>query len=435
MKRLQTRALIGSAWTLFGFGSQKFIQLASNLILTRLLFPEAFGLITLANVLLIGLGMFSDIGIKPSIVQHQDGDTVEFLNTAWTLQVARGFVLWGAACALAYPVALVYGQPILLPVVCALGATAAINGFSTTALAVKEKKIDFAALILVQTASSFLSLCVTAILAWVLRSVWALTFGALISAFINVLIGYVAAPSHPHQFRLQRKALTSMVRFGQWILYSTIATYLSGQGLRAIQGAFIPISAFGVLSIAQLIAWMPVDLVGQLTSTVGYASLAELKAKGGDFRSALHKVRMGALALGIPLFVALALASNVIISTLYDQRYHDAATYLPILALTGAIAVVPSGYRNALLALGKSKLQFWLVLYLAAARIAGITLGFWLGGIFGMLVGDIIAVASQYPLVAMSAYRYGIFDPLCDAAAISVIVASAIGISALTGVL
>jgi lipopolysaccharide exporter len=125
----------------------------------------------------------------------------------------------------------------------------------------------------------------------------------------------------------------------------------------------------------------------------------------------------------------------VIISILYDQRYHDAATYLPILALTGAIAVVPSGYKNALLALGKSKLQFWLVFYLAAARITGITLGFWLGGIFGMLVGDVIAVASQYPLVAMSAYRYGIFDPLCDAAAISAIAASAIGISALKGAL
>jgi hypothetical protein len=31
-------------------------------------------------------------------------------------------------------------------------------------------------------------------------------------------------------------------------------------------------------------------------------------------------------------------------------------------------------------------MQFWLVLYLTAARILGITLGFWLGGIFGMLV-------------------------------------------------
>jgi len=94
------------------------------------------------------------------------------------------------------------------------------------------------------------------------------------------------------------------------------------------------------------------DLVEKLTFTVGFASLAEIKTKEGVFRNAVHRVRMGALRLGIPFCRA---RDRMIISALYDQRYHDEATYLPILAVTRAIAVIPSGYQNALLALGKCK--------------------------------------------------------------------------------
>ena len=84
---LRDRATLASIWTVGGFGMQKVLQLGSNLILTRLLFPEAFGLMTLANVILIGIQMFSDVGIKPAIVQSEHGEKEDYLNTAWTVQI------------------------------------------------------------------------------------------------------------------------------------------------------------------------------------------------------------------------------------------------------------------------------------------------------------------------------------------------------------
>jgi O-antigen/teichoic acid export membrane protein len=422
MSRLRTRALVGSAWTILGFGSQKVIQLVSNLILTRLLFPEAFGLMALSNVLLIGLSMFSDIGIKPSIVQHPKGTSIEFLNTAWTVQVIRGFTVSLGACLLAYPAALLYQQPILFPLICTLGCTAAINGFSTTALAVKEKRVDFKAIVVVQTLGSLTALTMTTSLAWLMHSVWSLALGAITASLANVVIGYAVIPSHPHRFQLHRGTMVSMVSFGQWILYSTIATYLCGNGLRAIQAALIPITTFGVLSIAQMIAWMPGELVNQLVSTVGFASLAEIKAKGGDFRSAVRKMRSATIYLAIPIFFLLSLTAEFIITLLYDPRYHEAANFLPILAFSASIGVVPLGYQNAILALGNSKQHFWIVCYLATARIFSVIIGFWLHGTYGMLVGDAMATASLYVVAAFFASKAGILDVLFDIASIGTIV-------------
>ncbi|HBB84471.1 MAG TPA: polysaccharide biosynthesis protein, partial [Sulfitobacter sp.] len=92
------RALRSTSWIVLSYGGAQAIRLASNLILTRLLFPEAFGLMALIQVVIVGLTLFSDVGIGPSIAQSKRGDDRDFLNTAWTIQAIRGGCLWLAAC-------------------------------------------------------------------------------------------------------------------------------------------------------------------------------------------------------------------------------------------------------------------------------------------------------------------------------------------------
>ena len=56
----------------------------------------------LIQTFIIGLQMFSDIGIYPSIIQNKRGEEPDFLNTAWTIQIVRGGVLWLADHVLAW---------------------------------------------------------------------------------------------------------------------------------------------------------------------------------------------------------------------------------------------------------------------------------------------------------------------------------------------
>ena len=72
-------------------GIGQVMRLASNLILTRILSPEDFGLMALVTSFLIGLAMFSDMGFGPSIMQSKRGDDPVFLDTIWTLKIIRGF--------------------------------------------------------------------------------------------------------------------------------------------------------------------------------------------------------------------------------------------------------------------------------------------------------------------------------------------------------
>src|SRR5258708_1248517 len=83
----------GTFWALASYGVGQVLRLASNLVLTRLLVPEVFGLMALVQSFIGGLAMFSDVGTSSSIIRHPRGEEPVFLNTAWTMQILRGIWL------------------------------------------------------------------------------------------------------------------------------------------------------------------------------------------------------------------------------------------------------------------------------------------------------------------------------------------------------
>src|ERR1700722_3775887 len=93
IEALESRALNATVWTIVQYGAAQGLRLVNSVILTRLLFPEAIGQMTLVTTLIVGITLLSDIGLAPSVIQSQRGDEPDFLNTAWTLQAIRGGAL------------------------------------------------------------------------------------------------------------------------------------------------------------------------------------------------------------------------------------------------------------------------------------------------------------------------------------------------------
>jgi O-antigen/teichoic acid export membrane protein len=423
---LRALALKGSLWTLIGFVGAKFFQVTSNLILTRLLFPEAFGLMALVNVIIVGLTMFSDVGIRPAIVQNLKGEDLAFLNTAWTVQTLRGFALWAVTCLVAWPVSRLYGQPTLFPLLCVVGSTAAINGFQSFALATASRRLQLGRLTLVQLGGQITQIAITVILAWMYDSVWALASGNVIGAIAQTLLSHVAWPSQGHMVRLDQESLNSLLHFGRWIFLATLVTFLGGQGLQLIQGALVPPKTLGMLYIATMFSWSLRDLSSQLYRSVVFPILSKtFREDAQRVKSQMERSRLYLLALIVPSLIVLSFSSNFLISTLYDVRYAAAGPYLAISAITAAIGILPMAYQNALLACGDSRAHFIIVSAGVTFRIAGLLIGFRFGGVVGMLLG--IGVGSLMHFLGSAAYarKMGWQSPLTDLASIGVILIGA----------
>ena len=91
---LKRRVLGASSWSLAGFALSTAIRFGSSLLMTRLLIPQMFGVMAIAMLVMTGLAMFSDVGLTQNIIQSKRGGDMAYLNTAWTIQIIRGMLLW-----------------------------------------------------------------------------------------------------------------------------------------------------------------------------------------------------------------------------------------------------------------------------------------------------------------------------------------------------
>ena len=409
LQSLKSRKTIsGSFWVIFGFGVQKGVQLVSNLILTRLLYPEAFGLMAIVYSFMAAVQMFSDIGIRPSVIQSNNIDDSRFLNTAWTLQIIRGFGIAAVICLLAYPIANVYAEDMLFGLLCVTGLTAVVTGFQSINIILAERDINYKKLMIMRAASQMVTLIATATLAYFYESVWALAWGALFGCVLDVLLGHFIFRGHTHRFVLDKKYVGKIFRFGQWIFWSTVFTYFSGQGLRAIEGAFVTTETLAMIAIAGTLAWIAGELVVRYLGAIVFPTLSRIHREQPErFPAVLAKMRILAILSTVPLFGVLSLLANLVVIILYDDRYRTAGPILAVMALVGAMRTLPMIYQNALLSIGQSKENFFSTGVIAIANVIFLIVGYEVAGLYGLLMAPGFAYLVGHVATSFIVKKYG----------------------------
>jgi O-antigen/teichoic acid export membrane protein len=351
-----SKAMRGSVWTIAGFGGGQILRLGSNLILTRLLAPEAFGLMALINVFLLCLEMLSDIGVHAAIIHNKRGDDPEFLCTAWTIGVIRGVLLWAVACLIAWPVAVFYNEPRLMLMIPVSGLIVLITGFQTTAMAQHNRHMKLERLTMLQLAAQAINLLVMILLAWQMRSVWALVIGGVVGATVQVTLAHFLLPGIRHRFVLNRDDVREIVRFGKWLFFATAIGYLAGQASDKLAlGKLVDRDTLGVYSMAFMLAQLPSSVVTVLIGRVLYPALAEASRQDcSRFGEKLQRARTAIWPPLMLLILGLGFFGPLTFKLLWDSRYHAAGWMLQLMLAVVWLDGLNCSLNAALLARGDS---------------------------------------------------------------------------------
>ncbi|MEP4805691.1 MAG: oligosaccharide flippase family protein [Hyphomicrobiales bacterium] len=409
MSNARSVAAIGGFWTFLGVSGQNAIRLVSTLILTRLLAPEIFGLMSLALVVMTGLRLFSDFGIIPAIVRSPRGEEVSFLQTAWTVKCIRGVGIAVVACLVAWPASKLYEEPVLFPVICALSLTAIIGGFTSISIGTCKRQIALRQITLMEIFAQVLTTAATILMSWLIESVWALVIGSIAGSIFQLILSYTMLPSFPHKFRLEKEALAEIVKFGRWIMIGTIMTFIGGNGNIIFIGYLLTITELGFFTIARTLSGAFAEIVNRILNNVAFPMFSSAARKShADMVRAVGKVNLIVIFGAVPMFILLSICGQFIVDLLYDPRYAIAGSYLKISALNGAIGVISMPVQNAMLALGKSKQHAFVMFASAIFRIIGLFIGYYLWGTLGVLVGIGVGNTLTYMLSLSIGERYNV---------------------------
>ncbi|MGB8687382.1 MAG: oligosaccharide flippase family protein [Microcoleus sp.] len=387
-------AIKGAFWTIASYGGSQIIRFGSNLILTRLLLPELFGLVGLAYVFITGVHLFSDIGLGPSIIQNKRGEEPEFINTAWTMQVIRSLFIWLCLMLITWPVATFYKEPRLLWLIPAIGINTLIGGFNSTARFSLNRKMAVKQVVIFEFGLQIISTTVMIVWACLNPSIWAIVAGGFTGSLMELVWSHFLIPGKSNRFAWDREAVKEIFSYGKWIFLSTLLFFLCSQADRLVLGKIFSLTMLGIYGIAFTLGDMPRQVIIAIGGRVIFPSISmladlpreELRAKIINNR----KLILIPLAIGLAIFVS---CGDQLILTLYRKEYAAASWMLPILALGIWHTTLHNLMGSCLLAIGKSQYGAMGNLATFLSISIGIPVGYHfmgnLGAVLAVAVGDI----------------------------------------------
>ena len=417
---LKARSLRTTALAVASLGGENILRLASNLILTRILFPEVFGLMALVQLFLTGLKMFSDTGIRQAIIQNPRGEEPDFLNTAWTAQIIRGVILWACTCALALPAAALYGEPLLAQILPVAAFSLVISGFMTTKVLTNNRNLTIGQQTITQLSVKTIEIIISVTLAWWLQSVWALVIGNLASSFLSLLANHRFLPGQTNRLHWDWEIARELFGFGKFIFLSTAVTFVTTNGDRAILGAYISLAELGVYNIGYFLGALPLLVYQAVMGRVVFPYY-RLKPIAGNLENKrkIFQVRRLVIASGLLGTFIMSASGIALIDLLYDSRYALAGPVVVVLSLSLVPRLVLNSYGAIFMSSGDTRQVFYLSASTAAVQTVLMFVGVTWLGILGVMIAPGLAIMITYPFRIRAVRRHNAWDPLADAVLLS----------------
>jgi O-antigen/teichoic acid export membrane protein len=423
---LRFRTIRASAWTIGGYGINQVLRLGGNLLLTRLLFPEAFGLMAIVMSVMAGLSMLSDIGVEPSIIQNKRGEEPTFINTAWTIQVFQGFAIWLAICVLAHPIAHFYKAPALAGLLPVAGFGAVFGGFSSTKLALSARNLALRRRVQLEVGSYFVGLVVMVVWAWLDHTIWSLVGGNLVQAALKMAGSHIYLPGIRNRLTYAKDAFKELFGFGQWVLVSSMITYVAGEGNKLLVGGFLGVKLLAFFTLASTFTGLFWQVASQLNSYVLFPAYSEVvRNRPERLKDAVARIRLLLLLPGWASAVFFVFFGDHFMRLLYDPRYAESGAMLQMLGLGQLVGAIGGAYIGLLWAKGMVATSTVLLAVQVAIQLLGMVLGNYFFGARGVIVSAAAVGWLIYPAMAYVYARLGLWQARIDLPliAISILIA------------
>jgi O-antigen/teichoic acid export membrane protein len=343
---MKARMVKAALWLVGSNVTSQALRLISSLVLTRLLMPDAFGLMSAMGTLYFGLVMFSDMGVWQSVVKSENGNEDRFLGTAWAAQLIRAMILVVLVCLMGLGVHFlsqsnwiqatsVYADPRMPWMMASFAICALMQGLESMKLASAQRNLQGSHLARVELMSQLVAMVVTIALTWCTRSVWSLMIGAMVNSMTKTLLSHFYLPGKNVRPCWDPLHAKEIIGFGKWIFLSSIIGFLASNIEKLILAALLSATSFGLFSIASTLLAAVVGVYASLNGHVVFPSLTQaLRSHRDDMVRIYGRVqRIVDVLLGL-LSGVLILSGHWAVWVLFDSRYQQAGWMLQALGWT-----------------------------------------------------------------------------------------------------
>ncbi len=385
--------------TTFTFALQGVIRLVSSLILTRVLLPEAYGIITILFSILYVIGNILDTNVTLFIVRDKNAEQPKYLNTAWTIRLIRSALSTAVLFVCAPLIATkIYDLPSLVLPLRVFSLWFLIEGFETMAfpLAIRRKQARLQ--MYSELTTSVVSTTFSIIYCYHYHTFWGIAFAMLLSRSLMSALSYLFYRDLRPRLFIDWATAREILVYSKFTIPSSLLTLSLNQFDKVIFLRLFDLRLLGLYGLAGNISGSVETLISKISQAVLYPRCAQNFRENPDTATKRYYTENAKLFAGIlAMPAAISGAAHLIVTVLYDSRYSEAGSVLQALAIRAVLLSFASPAEDLLISAG----QFHVILVGNILRGAWIVLGSLIGyyylGFLGFIYG--LSLSGLPPLV------------------------------------
>ena len=343
------------------------LSLVKLIILANMLEIVDLGLLGVGLLMMQVLTTFSQTGFQAALIQKKD-DVDDYLDTAWTLGIIRGIVLFTVLYFAAPYVAMLRVEPekvdLTIRIVRVIGISFLLGGLRNPGVVYFKKDLEFNKQFAYQICGKLADIAVSITIVLVYRTVWAIVFGRLTGAVINLAAGYLMHHHRP-RFRFDLHKAGELWHFGRWIFAGTVLTFLLTVGDDLFVWGFLGPASLALYQMAYRFCTIPVKEVTNVISQVTFPAYSKLQDDLPRLKEAYLKVLKFTAFLSVPVAGLIFIFARDFVTLFLKQEWQPIIPVMQVLAIKGLMGSLGATRGPLFKAVGRP----WINMKLHVVRV------------------------------------------------------------------
>ncbi|MCD8290222.1 MAG: lipopolysaccharide biosynthesis protein [Prevotella sp.] len=318
----------------------------TNMVLARLLTPEAFGIVATITMIILFSEIFTDAGFQKYLIQHEfidDEDREQSTTVAFWSNLFMSLFIWAIIAIFSDRLAILVGNPGFGEVITIACVSIPLAAFSSIQMALYKRDFDFKTLFKVRMVSVAVPLLVTIPLAIWLRSFWALVIGTIVRDTLNAVLLTALSRWKPRLFYSWKK-LHEMFSFSIWSMVEAITIWMTGYVDIFIVGIYLSMYYVGIYKTAMGTVGQIMNLVTASTTPVLFAALSRVQNDRKEFENIFYRFMKVVGIVVIPFGIGLFSYRQLAVDILLGDQWGDAIELFGLWALSNVVVIMLCHY-------------------------------------------------------------------------------------------
>lgn len=355
------------------------VQFLVLAILSRILTPSEYGIVSIITVFLIFFQMIMDLGIGPAIIQNKKLENHQ-INSIFSFTILLSIILSIIFALFSKPIAIFYDNDQLVYVCLGMSIALLTSGLNMVPQSILLKEKRFLVLNFAQVSSSIISGIIGIILALNHFSYFALIISTIVKNLTIFFLIYRKTKLKVVN-NIKISDLSTIYIFSRNQFLFNIINYFSRNLDKILIGKFLNIKDLSFYERAYTLSLYPNQMLTNVITPVIQPIMSDFESQNEIIKKTYLNISKLFAFIGMPLSIFLFFSSEELVYVFFGSQWLGSVGTLQVLSLTVWIQMILSSSGVFFQSANRTELLLLSGIFSTILNVVGILTGVWLGKI------------------------------------------------------